>query len=59
MKHGGVWIGTSGWVYKEWAGYFYPKGFPKKDELAYYARHFPTVEINATLYRLPSLTMVR
>src|SRR5687768_15625174 len=55
----GVWIGTSGWVYKEWAGNFYPKGWRKKDEFSYYVRHFPTVEINATFYRLPSLKMVR
>ena len=55
----GIWIGTSGWVYKEWAGHFYPKGWPKKDEFGYYLRHFPTVEINATFYRLPSLKMVR
>jgi uncharacterized protein YecE (DUF72 family) len=54
-----VWIGTSGWVYKEWAGHFYPKGWPKKDEFSYYTRHFPTVEINATFYRLPTLKMVR
>lgn len=59
MKRGAVWIGTSGWVYKEWAGHFYPKGWPKKDEFAFYARHFPTVEINATFYRLPSKKMVR
>jgi uncharacterized protein YecE (DUF72 family) len=56
---GGIWIGTSGWVYKEWAGHFYPKGWPKKDEFSYYIRHFPTVEINATFYRLPTLKMVR
>jgi uncharacterized protein YecE (DUF72 family) len=54
-----VWIGTSGWVYKQWAGNFYPPGWPKKDEFGYYAQHFPTVEINATFYRLPSLKMVR
>src|SRR5687767_14250815 len=59
MKWRGVWIGTSGWVYKEWAGHFYPKGWPKKDEFSYYVRHFPTVEINATFYRLPTLKMVR
>jgi uncharacterized protein YecE (DUF72 family) len=59
MKRGGVWIGTSGWVYKEWAGNFYPKGWPKKNEFAYYVQHFPTVEINATFYRLPTLKMVR
>jgi uncharacterized protein YecE (DUF72 family) len=52
-------VGTSGWVYKEWAGAFYPKGWPHRDEFAYYARHFPTVEINATFYRLPTPSMVR
>lgn len=59
MAKGSVWIGTSGWVYKQWAGNFYPPGWPKKDEFGYYVRHFPTVEINATFYRLPSLKMVR
>ena len=59
MKQKGIWIGTSGWVYKEWAGHFYPKGWPKKDEFAFYVRHFPTVEINATFYRLPTPKMVR
>jgi uncharacterized protein YecE (DUF72 family) len=54
-----VWIGTSGWVYKQWAGNFYPKGWPKKNEFGYYVRHFPTVEINATFYRLPTRKMVR
>jgi uncharacterized protein YecE (DUF72 family) len=58
MSSSGIWIGTSGWVYKQWAGNFYPKGWPKKDEFRYYVRHFPTVEINATFYRLPTLKMV-
>ncbi|HVU36026.1 MAG TPA: DUF72 domain-containing protein [Opitutaceae bacterium] len=52
-------IGTSGWVYKQWAGAFYPKGWPKQKEFGYYVRHFPTVEINATFYRLPTVKMVR
>lgn len=59
VKRANIWIGTSGWVYKEWAGHFYPKGWPKRNEFAYYAQHFPTVEINATFYRLPTLKMVR
>ena len=59
MKWGRVWIGTSGWVYKEWAGHFYPQGWPKKAEFTFYATQFPTVEINATFYRLPSLPMAR
>lgn len=59
MEHRTIWVGTSGWVYKQWAGNFYPKGWPKKNEFGYYVRHFPTVEINATFYRLPSRPMVR
>lgn len=54
-----VWIGTSGWVYKQWAGNFYPKGWPKKNEFGYYVTQFPTVEINATFYRLPTVKTVR
>lgn len=47
-------VGTSGWVYPHWRGNFYPAGLPECDWLAYYARHFSTVEINRSFYRLPS-----
>jgi uncharacterized protein YecE (DUF72 family) len=56
---GGSLIGTSGWSYEHWAGDFYPPGLPARERLAYYASRFPTVEINATFYRLPSESMVR
>jgi uncharacterized protein YecE (DUF72 family) len=56
---GGIWIGTSGWVYKHWAESFYPDELKKADEFAFYATQFPTVEINATFYRLPTLKMVK
>ena len=49
-----IWIGTSGWVYPHWNGRFYPSSLPAHDQLAYYAQHFPTVEINRSFYRLPS-----
>jgi uncharacterized protein YecE (DUF72 family) len=52
-----VYIGTSGWVYKEWANDFY-KGLKPKEHFAYYLTQFPTVEINATFYRLPNLPTV-
>jgi uncharacterized protein YecE (DUF72 family) len=54
----GVWIGTSGWAYKGWASAFYPENWPKKDQLGFYMTQFPTVEINATFYRLPTLLAV-
>jgi uncharacterized protein YecE (DUF72 family) len=48
MHH--TWIGTSGWNYDEWRGVFYPETLPKAKWLEYYARHFDTVEVNATFY---------
>lgn len=49
-----IWIGTSGWVYPHWNGRFYPAHLPAREQLAYYAQHFPTVEINRSFYRLPT-----
>jgi len=49
-----IWIGTSGWAYPHWVGRFYPQGMPAQEQLAYYARYFPTVEINRSFYRLPT-----
>ena len=51
-------IGTSGWSYPTgggtWNGVFYPRRRPKRfDELAYYAEHFDTVEVNSTFYSQP------
>jgi uncharacterized protein YecE (DUF72 family) len=57
---GEVRIGTSGWSYPSgpgtWNGIFYPArrgGSRGAGELAYYAEHFDTVEVNSTFYRLP------
>jgi len=47
-------IGTSGWNYRHWREAFYPASLPASRWLGFYARHFPSVEINATFYRLPS-----
>lgn len=46
-------IGCSGWNYKHWRGIFYPAGLPQREWLDWYARHFTTVEINNSFYRLP------
>ena len=45
-------IGTSGWVYPHWRGTFYPAGLRQAGWFDHYARHFDTVEINNTFYRL-------
>ena len=48
-----LYIGTSGWVYDDWQGVFYPKGLPSKDKLKYFSKHFKTAEINYSFYHLP------
>lgn len=47
-------IGTSGWHYDHWRDKFYPPKLAKASWLEFYARHFPTVELNASFYHLPS-----
>jgi uncharacterized protein YecE (DUF72 family) len=49
-------IGTSGFSYDDWRGYFYPADLKREEMLSFYARYFPVVEINATYYRLPTPT---
>jgi uncharacterized protein YecE (DUF72 family) len=46
-------IGTSGWHYKHWKGPFYPRDLPASRMLDFYLRHFDTVEVNNSFYRLP------
>ena len=53
-------IGCSGWNYSHWRnGVFYPPGLPPSRWLEHYARHFDTVEVNATFYRLPTVKAVQ
>jgi uncharacterized protein YecE (DUF72 family) len=54
-----VYIGTSGWSYKDWGKTFYPEKLPKKSHFDFYATQFPTVELNNTFYRLPTEKSVR
>jgi uncharacterized protein YecE (DUF72 family) len=53
------WVGTSGWHYPHWRGVFYPAALPTDAWLGFYARHFASVEINSSFYRLPSLAAAR
>jgi len=53
-----LYVGTSGYSYKEWKGSFYPEKIPAKDMLRYYSERLSTVEINATFYRMPQTSML-
>ncbi|HET9344992.1 MAG TPA: DUF72 domain-containing protein [Candidatus Limnocylindrales bacterium] len=48
-----VWIGTSGWQYRDWRGRFYPESLAVRAWLERYAEAFATVESNNAFYRLP------
>ena len=43
-----IYVGTCSW--SDHAP-FYPEGLPANQQIAYYAQHFPIVEINSTFYR--------
>jgi len=53
-----LFVGTSGYSYKEWKGSFYPEKLPAKDMLPYYSERLKAVELNNTFYRLPKREMV-
>lgn len=51
-----LFVGTSGYSYKEWKGSFYPKDMSAKGMLKYYGERFGAVEINSSFYRLPAVS---
>ena len=53
-----IYVGTSGYSYKEWKGNFYPEKIPAKEMLRFYSARLSTVEINATFYRMPQPSML-
>ncbi len=48
-----VYVGTSGWQYRDWRGTFYPARLAQSRWLEQYADAFAVVEVNNTFYRLP------
>jgi uncharacterized protein YecE (DUF72 family) len=49
-----IFVGTSGYGYKEWKGIFYPEKISPKEMLGFYASRLSAVEINNTFYRMPT-----
>ena len=54
MDRGRLYVGTSGFAYKEWIGPFYPPGTKSAAMLRHYAGELPSVEVNYTFRRLPA-----
>ncbi len=53
-----LYIGTSGYSYKEWKGNFYPEDIKPDKMLNFYSEQFSTVEINNTFYHIPQKSVL-
>src|SRR5688500_1152854 len=49
-----IWLGTSGWQYRDWRGPVYPPKLKQAAWLEHYVTLFDTVEVNNAFYRLPT-----
>jgi uncharacterized protein YecE (DUF72 family) len=49
-----IYVGTSGYGYKEWKGKFYPDKISPKEMLRFYSERLSAVEINNTFYHMPT-----
>jgi len=46
-------VGTSGFDYEDWQGFYYPGNLPRRSRLEYYSGHFRALELNFSYYRMP------
>lgn len=51
-KHPHVYIGCAKWGRPEWVGKIYPEKTREKDFLDHYVRHYNSIELNATHYKV-------
>lgn len=52
-------IGTCAWSFEDWRGAFYPESHQANQRLAFYSRHFRSVEVDSTFYSAPSQQVAR
>jgi hypothetical protein len=53
-----IYIGTSGYSYKDWIGPFYPAKTKQQDFLKRYGHEFNAVELNFIYYRQPEAKII-
>ena len=51
-------IGTCSWADEALSKHWYPSDVAARERLAFYARHFSTVEVDSTFCRVPTTSMV-
>lgn len=50
-------VGCAKWGRKDWIGKIYPVNTKEADFLNHYGKHFNSIELNATFYRMPAKAM--
>lgn len=53
-----VYVGCAKWGRKEWKGLIYPVKTPESSFLNEYVKHFNSIELNATFYKIPEKEQV-
>lgn len=51
-----IYIGTSGFYYKDWIGSFYPSNIKREDFFYFYSRIFNALEVNSSFYKIPPMS---
>ena len=54
-----VYVGSARWGEKDLVGKIYPPKTPSSEYLTHYSRHFSTIELNTTHYRIPPPELVQ
>jgi uncharacterized protein YecE (DUF72 family) len=49
-----IFVGCAKWGRKDWVGTIYPEKTKEADFLEHYSRHFNSIELNATFYKIPT-----
>lgn len=49
-----IYIGCSGFDYKEWKNVFYPEKLPHSKWFEHYCSHYNSLELNVTFYKFPT-----
>ncbi len=54
-----VYIGCSGFFYRDWLGSFYPSNIRREDMLRYYEKFFAVLELNFSFYDFPKKESIK
>ncbi|WP_448587925.1 DUF72 domain-containing protein [Thermocrinis sp.] len=54
-----VYVGCSGFYYKDWVGVFYPPSLKRQEWIKYYEKFFNVLELNSSFYRFPDRRSVK